>query len=185
MSEAIDHKALEARHGKGWSAEELEQFRLSWSYSSDAYLCARLMALTLACSCLVGMFLSLLRPAFFVRPDLEDTAQLPPGHVAANELGDLVPGNRWQSVGYARSGRRATEVTLQHFVILHLRPPGLPRQVPPGPGALGTPCGKKGLRDLFIQFWARRNTSLFVPIKGIFLSLTLTVTYGEVYKSSQ
>ena len=25
MSEAIDHKALEARHGNGWSAEELEQ----------------------------------------------------------------------------------------------------------------------------------------------------------------
>ena len=113
------------------------------------------MALTLACSCLVGMFLSLLRPAFFVRPDLEDTAQLPPWHVAANELGDLVPGNRWQSVGYARSGGRATEVTLQHFVILHLRPPGLPRQVPPGPGALGSPCGKKDYRDLFVPFWAR------------------------------
>ena len=75
------------------------------------------------------------RPAFFVRPHLEDTAQLPPWHVAANELGDLVPGNRWQSVGYARSGGRATEVTLQHFVILHLRPPGLPRRVPLGPGA--------------------------------------------------
>ena len=92
---------------------------------------------------LVSMFVSLLRPAFFVRPDLEDTAQLPPWHVAANELGDRVPGNRWQSVGYARSGGRATEVTLQHFVILHLRPPGFPRQVPPRPGALGSPFGKK------------------------------------------
>ena len=102
------------------------------------------MALTLACSCLVGMFLSLLRPAFFIRPDLEDTAQLPPWHVAANELGDLVPGNRWQSVGYARSGGRATEVTLQHFVLLHLRPPG--------PGALGTPCGKRDFVTFLSSF---------------------------------
>jgi hypothetical protein len=39
MSEAIDRKALEARHGKVWSAEELEQSsssrpssaRTSWS----------------------------------------------------------------------------------------------------------------------------------------------------------
>src|SRR5262249_42398796 len=108
------------------------------------------------------MFLSLLRPAFFVRPDLEDTAQLPPWHVAANELGDLVPGNRWQSVGYARSGGPATEVTLQHLVILHLRPPGLPRQVPPGPGDLGTPCGKK-------DYWWP-----FCPVLGKYLYSTFS-----------
>ena len=109
------------------------------------------------------MFLSVLRPGYVVRPDLEDTAQLPPWQVAANELGDLVPGNRWQSVGYARSGGRATEVTLQHFVILHLRPPGLPRQVPLGPGALGSPCGKKGYRIVLRESVAAGSRQALVP----------------------